>query len=151
VSALWAPAAPGGAGAGAHVVGLVGEYRFARPTFYCATCHACQAPLDGVLGLGDCQLSPGLAEVVCEQAQKDSFAGASRSVLGSVGVAVPEETVRRTAAAVGGLIEQDQADRTAWQVADADVPACLLVELDGVQHAPARRLPRDEGGPSGRP
>jgi hypothetical protein len=98
------------------VLGLVGESGYprervaARPTFHCVACHAGHAPLDAVLGLGDERLSPALAQVVCEQAQKDSFAGASKSVRGSLGAFVAEETVRRVAEAVGRLMEHDQAD-----------------------------------------
>jgi hypothetical protein len=114
------------------VLGLVGEYRFARSTFYCARCHACHSPLDAVLGLGEGQLSPGLAQVVCAEAQKDSFGGARKSVESSLSVVVAEETVRRTAEGLGRLIEQDQADRQQWQVPDDGVPARVLVEVDGV-------------------
>ena len=83
------------------VLGLVGEYRFARPTFYCAACHGGHAPLDAVLGLGDERLSPGLAQVICAQAQQVSFAEASTSVEGSLGVYVDAETVRRLGGGVG--------------------------------------------------
>jgi hypothetical protein len=117
------------------VVGLVGEYRFARPTLHCASCHAGHAPLDAALGLGDARLSPGLAQVVCQQAQQVPFAEASASVQGSLGVFVDGETVRRRAAGLGRLIEQDQGDRARWAVPDEAVPACLLVEVDGV-HTP---------------
>jgi hypothetical protein len=114
------------------VVGLVGEYRFARPTFYCAHCRACHAPLDAVLGLGAGQLSPGLAQVACEQAQKDSFAEASRSVRTSVGVAVAEETIRRVAEDVGRLIEHEQADVRQWALPRGAEPAQAVIEADGV-------------------
>lgn len=119
------------------VLGLVGEYRFARPTFQCVPCHAGQAPLDAVLGLGAARLSPALAQVVCEQAQQVSFAAASRSVQGSLGVYVAAETVRRLAEGVGRLIEQDQIQRQQWVVPAGNVPACLVVETDGV-HTPLR-------------
>jgi hypothetical protein len=119
------------------VLGLVGEYRFARPTFHCATCHAGHAPLDAVLGLGDERLSPGLAQVVCEQAQKDSFAAASLSVQRALGAYVAEETVRRVAEDVGRLVEHDQADRALWAVPATAVPTCIVVEIDGV-HTPLR-------------
>ena len=119
------------------VLGLVGEYRFARPTFHCATCRAGHAPLDAVLGLGDERLSPGLAQVVCEQAQKDSFAAASVSVQRALGAYVAEETVRRVAEDVGRLVEHDQADRTLWAVPATAVPTCIVVEIDGV-HTPLR-------------
>ncbi len=118
-----------------RVLGLVGEYRFARPTFHCAACHVGHAPLDTVLGLGTERLSPGLAQVVCEQAQQGSFDQASRSVASSLGVFVDGETVRRLAEAVGGLIEHDQTDRAQWQVATDAVPTRVLVEMDGV-HTP---------------
>ena len=119
------------------VLGLVGEYRFARPTFHCATCRAGHAPLDTVLGLGEARLSPGLAQVVCAHAQNDSFAEASTSVQGSLGVYVDAETVRRVAEGVGRLIEHDQADRAQWMVPAADVPERLLIATDGV-HTPLR-------------
>jgi hypothetical protein len=122
---------------GRTVLGLVGEYRFARPTFHCANCHAGHAPLDTVLGLGEGQLSPGLAQVVCGQAQKDSFAEARKSVQSDLGVEVDEETIRRVAEGVGRLIEHDQADRAQWHVPDQAVPARLVVEMDGV-HTPLR-------------
>lgn len=117
------------------VLGLVGEYRFARPASHCASGHGGYAPLDAVLGLGDERLSPGLAQVVCAQAQQGSFAAASASVQGSLGAYVAEETVRRVAEGVGRLIEHDQADRQHWAVPAAEVPACLVVETDGV-HTP---------------
>lgn len=63
------------------------------------------APLDAVLGLGDERLFLALAHLVCEQAQKKSFAGASTSVQGSLGAYVAEETVRRVAEAVDRLTE----------------------------------------------
>jgi hypothetical protein len=119
------------------VLGLVGEYRVARPTFHCAACHAGHAPLDAVLGLGDERLSPGLAQVVCEQAQKDAFAAASVSVERALGVFVAAETVRRVAEDVGRLVEHDQRDRTRWAVPATAVPTCLVVEIDGV-HTPLR-------------
>jgi len=119
------------------VLGLVGEYRFARPTFHCAACHAGHVPLDTVLGLGAARLSPALAQVVCEQAQKDSFGEACKSVQGSLGVYVDDETVRRVAEGVGRLIEHDQADRAQWQVPPDAVPERLVIETDGV-HTPLR-------------
>ena len=88
-----------------------------------------------MVGLGDERLSPALAQVVCEQAQKDSFAAASVSVQSSLGAYVAEETVRRVAEAVGRLVEHDQADPAAWAVPATAVPACLLVETDGI-HTP---------------
>jgi hypothetical protein len=117
------------------VLGLVGEYQFARPTFHCVTCRAGQAPLDAVLGLGAARLSPGLAQVVGQAAQQAAFDEASRWVQGSLGVYVDGETVRRLAEELGRLIEHDQADRAQWAVPAADVPACVLVETDGV-HTP---------------
>jgi hypothetical protein len=117
------------------VLGLVGEYRFARPTFPCAACHAGQAPLDAVLGLGAARLSPGLAQVVGQAAQQAAFDQASACVQGSLGVYVDGETVRRLAEELGRLIEHDQANRAQWAVPAADVPACVLVETDGV-HPP---------------
>ena len=117
------------------MLGLVGEYRFMRPTFYCARCQAGHAPLDCVLGLGAGQLSPGLAQVVCEQAQQDSFAAARASVASSVGVHVATETIRRLAEGLGALIEHEQADRTQWAVPAQAVPTRLVVETDGV-HTP---------------
>jgi hypothetical protein len=119
------------------VLGLVGEYRFARPTFHCAACHVGHAPLDAVLGLGDERLSPGLAQVVCAQAQQASFAEASTSVQGSLGVYVDAETVRRLAEAVGRLIEHEQVDRTQWMVPTSAVPERVVIETDGV-HTPLR-------------
>ena len=119
------------------VLGLVGEYRFARPTFHCAACHAGHTPLDTVLGLGEARLSSALAQVVCEQAQKDSFGEARKSVQGSLGVYVDDETVRRVAEGVGRLIEHDQADRAQWKAPHDAVPERLVIETDGV-HTPLR-------------
>jgi len=64
-------------------------------------------------------------------------AAASRSVQGSLGVYVAAETVRRLAEGVGRLIEQDQIQRQQWVVPAGNVPACLVVETDGV-HTPLR-------------
>jgi len=88
-----------------------------------------------VRGLGDERLSPGVAQVVCEQAQQDSVAAASARVPGSLGAYVAAETVRRVAEEVGRLIEHDHADRQQWVVPAAEVPACLVVATAGV-HTP---------------
>lgn len=117
------------------VLGLVGEYRFGRPTFSCRSCHAGHAPLDAALGLGDARLSPALAQVLCQAAANLSFGEAQESVRSSLGVAVDAETIRRLAEGVGEVGEQDQADRAQWAVPPAGVPARLLVEADGV-HTP---------------
>jgi hypothetical protein len=117
------------------VLGLVGESGYprervaARPTFHGVAGHAGHAPLDEVLGLGNERLSPALAQVVCEQARKDSFAGASKSVQGSLGTYVAEETVRRVAEDVGQLIEHDQADRSQWAVPQADMTGATLLVM----------------------
>lgn len=117
------------------LLGLVGEYRFARPTFYCVPCRQGHTPLDAALGLGQVQLAPALAQVVSQEAVQVAFAQASANVQASLGVAVDGETVRRLAEALGALVEQDQADRAQWAVPQAAVPASLLVEFDGV-HTP---------------
>ena len=117
------------------VLGLVGEYRFTRPTFTCAACQAGSAPLDEALGLGGARLSPGLAQVLCQAAAALPFAEAGAQVQGSLGVAVDAETIRRLAEGMGAVIEHDQADRRQWATPAAAVPACLLVEADGV-HTP---------------
>ncbi len=117
------------------VLGLVGEYRFGRPTFTCGACHAGHAPLDAALGLGAERLTPGLAQVLCQEAANVSFAEASVSVQSSLGLWVDAETVRRLAEGVGAVIEHDQADRAQWAVPLREVPACLLVAADGV-HTP---------------
>jgi hypothetical protein len=117
------------------VLGLVGEYRFARPTFTCGGCQAGYAPLDEAVGLGAARLSPALAQVLCQAAAALPFAEAGAQVQGSLGVAVDGETIRRLAEGMGAVIEHDQADRTVWALPEAAVPACLLVEADGV-HTP---------------
>jgi hypothetical protein len=117
------------------VLGLVGEYRFGRPTFTCGVCHTGHAPLDTALGLGTERLAPGLAQVLCQAAATLPFAAASASVQESLGVGVDGETIRRLAEGMGAVIEHDQADKEHWMVPTKDVPACLLVELDGV-HTP---------------
>lgn len=117
------------------VLGLVGEYRFARPTFTCGACRAGAAPLDERLGLGAARLSPALAQVLCQAAATLPFAEAGASVQGSLGVAVDGETIRRLAEGMGAVIEQDQTDRSQWATPEAAVPTCLLVEADGV-HTP---------------
>ena len=117
------------------VLGLVGEYRFARPTFSCGGCRAGYAPLDEALGLGAARLSPALAQVLCQAAATLPFDEASASVAGSLGVVVDGETIRRLAEGMGAVIEQDQTDRTQGATPEAAVPTCLLVEADGV-HTP---------------
>jgi len=124
-----------GAARARTVLGLVGEYRFARATFTCGRCQAGHAPLDAALGLGAARLSPALAEVLCRAAAALPFAEAGESVAGSLGVTVDGETIRRLDEGMGAVIEHDQADRTAWALPAAAVPACLLVEADGV-HTP---------------
>ncbi len=112
--------------------GLVGDYTVRRPYYYCDRCRVAVVPLDAALGLGAGTLSPGLARVACWEGIEDAFEVAAVGVWETVGVRLDSEAVRGINEAMGALVEHDQADVSRWQVPTADVPAFLVVEMDGV-------------------
>jgi len=114
------------------LLGLVGEYRLQRPYYACRTCGTPTSPLDSRLGLGSGVLAPALARLAAYEGSRDAFAGAAASLAEHHGVVVDTETVRALSEGLGALAEEDQADRTTYAVPQADLPATLLVSMDGV-------------------
>ena len=114
------------------VQGLVGEVTVRRPYYHCAACRAGTAPLDVAWGLGRGGLSPALTRVVCRAGIEGAFAQGADLVWEHLGVRVGEEVVRHATEALGAVAEADQIDRARWAVPAEQVPAILLVAVDGV-------------------
>jgi hypothetical protein len=124
--------------------GLVGDYTLRRPYYVCPACRRGHAPLDAHLGLDGGALSPGLSRVACRLGIEGAFGAAADQLAEALGVAVPEEAVRRITEGVGAVAE---AERQALMAqarrgqpvaptprAGAEGPAAVLVvEVDGVQ------------------
>jgi hypothetical protein len=113
--------------------GLVGDVTIQRPYYHCAACQQGTAPLDAAWGLGSGALTPELARVVCRAGIEAAFGQAADLVFEHLGVHVQEEVARHATEALGQVAEADQQDREQWAVGAADVPAVLLLEVDGVQ------------------
>lgn len=112
--------------------GLVGEVTVQRPYYHCAACRQGTAPLDVAWGLGSGALTPALARVVCRVGIEGAFGQGADLVWEHLGVRVADEVVRCTTEAIGQVAEADQQDREQWRVPTEQVPAILLLELDGV-------------------
>lgn len=122
--------------------GVVGEYIVRRAYFVCAGCGHGEAPLDARLGLGPGALSPGLARAACRLGIEAAFTPAAEVLWETLGVDVPDESVRRISEGMGAVAEAaQQAAVAAVQRGDEPVPSAavepagpiLAVAVDGVQ------------------
>jgi len=120
--------------------GLVGDYKFTRPYFFCDRCHEALAPLDQHLGIGSGALSPGLERVACWFGIDDSFEEAAQAIHETLRIELADETERRVTEAIGQVAEAEAQAAIALAQAGKDPlpPAAiqatsptLLVEVDG--------------------
>ena len=120
--------------------GLVGDYKFTRPYFFCDRCHEGVAPLDQHLGIGSGALSPGLERVACWFGIDDSFEEAAQAVHETLRIELPDETERRVTEAIGQVAEAEAQAAIALAQAGKDplppiaveaTSSTLLVEVDG--------------------
>lgn len=120
--------------------GLVGDYKFTRAYFFCDRCHEGLAPLDQHLGIGSGALSPGLERVACWFGIDDSFEEAAQAIHETLGIELPDETVRRVTEAIGQVAEAEAQAAIALAQAGKDplppsaveaTSSTLLVEVDG--------------------
>jgi hypothetical protein len=84
-------------------VSLMGEIVLQRRAYYhCPACHAGHVPLDAVLGISACRLTPAAEELVSLAGTLDSFADAAEKTLPKMaGLRLSESTVQRTTEAAG--------------------------------------------------
>jgi hypothetical protein len=125
-----------------HYLTTLGEMPLERAYYYHAPCHYGWVPLDERLGLGACESSPRVQEMVSylggfmpfEQAQK--FLGQYCSIH------ISHDTVNNTTVEIGRALraQQEEAVRQAWE--EGHLPACeadppprrLYVSADGINH-----------------
>jgi hypothetical protein len=116
---------------------LLGVVRMRRAYYPCRRCGASQIPYDAASGLGQTQISPGLARACSVLAVDDSFAETARKVAELVGQPVSAKTVERLAEQVGAVALRQQ--EQAWEDYGRDhepppavaQPARLYIATDG--------------------
>lgn len=117
---------------------MLGEIRFARGYYHCASCGQGLCPWDRLLRLSPQRLTPGAQEVVCLAGIQESFGKAAERTLRKLaGLRLSESTVERTTEGAGTRLgEQLQAGavfgpKAAWPWnADATGQSCAYVSLD---------------------
>lgn len=123
------------------LLGLVGDYRIARPYYSCKHCHQGSAPLDERLGLGAGAFSPGLQRVASRLGIEDSFDDAVDALNEALRIDVAGEPLRRVTEGIGQVAETEAQAAIARVKAGKDpLPkqkikarsAVLVVEMDGV-------------------
>lgn len=90
---------------------LFGWITAKRGYYHCRPCGAGTVPYDVQRGLGDEQITPGLAKFCCTLAVDDSFDESSRKVEALLGEKVSERTIERVVHHVGGVVLDRQNDR----------------------------------------
>lgn len=120
--------------------GLIGDYTLRRPYFVCPHCHAGDAPLDAVLGLGSGSWSPELSRVACRLGIETSFQRATETLDEALQVPLDAETLRRVTEGIGQVAEDEVqaaiAEARTGRVPVAPEPSLsttptLLVAVDG--------------------
>lgn len=115
---------------------LLGSVTVRRAYYHCLDCGASSLPYDERVGLGDGQVSPGLAKSACLLAVQVPFATAAQLLHELTGQRVSERTVERLTHQAGrraAADEEQQAVRMAdWKAPDPEVqPERLYVAVDG--------------------
>jgi len=116
---------------------LLGVVRVRRAYYHCRPCRTSRVPYDEASGLGQTQVSPGLARACSLLAVDDSFAETAQKVAELVGQKVSAKTVERLAEQVGAVALQQQEQAWEGYVRDHEPPAAaaqparLYLAVDG--------------------
>jgi hypothetical protein len=87
---------------------LFGWLELRRAYYHCSSCKRIEVPYDRTMGLGDQQLSPGLARACCLLAVDDSFEQSSRKAAELLGQDVSANSIERLVHQVGQTILNEQ-------------------------------------------
>jgi hypothetical protein len=116
---------------------IFGWVEIPRAYYHCDNCKSSDVPYDRAVGLGDEQISPGLAKACCLLAVDDSFEESARKIEELLGQKVSPKTIERLVHQVGQKVVagQDQeldAFRKDRQPPSAHAhPKRLYVTMDG--------------------
>jgi len=117
---------------------LLGEVTIRRAYYRCGSCKTSALPYDERIGLGDGQVSPGLAKASTLMGIQEPFAPASQMLYELTGRRVSARTIERLTQQVGALAEQEESSAAerikTWNAPAAEVmPERLYVAVDGVR------------------
>jgi len=93
-------------GKGIHTI--FGWVEIRRAYYHCCSCKRTEVPYDQASGLGDQQLSPGLARTCCLLAVDDSFEASSRKIAELLGQEISAKSIERLVHQVGGVVLQQE-------------------------------------------
>ena len=115
---------------------LLGDVTIQRAYYRCGSCKTSALPYDERIGLGDGQVSPGLAKAATLVAIQEPFAPSSQMLYELTGRRVSARTIERLTQKVGRWAEQEEsaaAERMkTWEAPAAEVTAArLYVAVDG--------------------
>lgn len=115
---------------------LLGDVTIQRAYYRCGSCKTSSLPYDERIGLGDGQVSPGLAKASTLMGIQEPFAPASQMLYELTGRRVSARTVERLTQKVGTWAEQEEsAAAERMKTWDAPVPEVtperLYVAVDG--------------------
>lgn len=121
---------------GKGVATLLGPVRIRRAYYRCEGCGASALPYDQQAGLGDGQVSVGLAKAATLLGVQEPFETAARMLYELTGQRLSERTVERLTEQVGGLASRQQEQQAAemgdWRAPPAEArPERLYVAVDG--------------------
>jgi hypothetical protein len=126
-----------------------GEARLARRWYHCVHCGAGFALLDQQLGLDAGTTSTYLRTLIAEWSAERAFARCARDIERTLGVALGESTVERTAVSMGERLRQQEVVRgAACEAGELPLPEhhprVVHVSMDGV-YAPLREPWKRDG------
>jgi len=90
------------------ILGIFGDYDWARPYLVCPQGHGSEAPQDRVLKLGPGQVSPKLAAILARIAIDVPFDQVPDIVAQTLGLAIDGEMVRRVTENIGSWAESQE-------------------------------------------
>lgn len=115
-----------------EMIGLVGDFAFARPYYQCRACGGGTAPDDDRLGIGTVGYTPALSRVAAVMVTEVPFERAARDMSETLGASFAEADVYRVVEALGVVAE---AETQAGMATEGDTVAptgdTLLIGVDG--------------------